>query len=285
MSSQLKRIALWFGFEGDDRLEKMPWQALDFRRVQMLYNVFIEMEAAPNTRDTVLSALRGVARQAHLADLIDERDWSKIREIRRAKGSRKLSGRAVSDNEVAAILSCCSDGTLSGIRDKAILALLWGCGLRRGTLVRLTLKSIDFTYREIKVISKGDKEIEISIPDSVMPVLEVWMDNRGWAPGFIFLAIDRWGNLVPSETPISGQAIFDVVKKRITCAGVKNCSPHDFRRSYITGIITRSGDLSLAQKMAGHANVTTTAGYDRRKNEAMREAANAIILPEVDDNV
>jgi integrase len=92
------------------------------------------------------------------------------------------------------------------------------------------------------------------------------------------VAVSKGGRLDTSK-PMSSQAIYNLLGKRAAEAGVKEFSPHDLRRSFVSDLLEAGADIPTVAKMAGHANVQTTARYDRRPEEAKRKAARLLHVP------
>lgn len=95
----------------------------------------------------------------------------------------------------------------------------------------------------------------------------------------VILAVLKNGQLRYDNGRMSDQAIYDVTRRRALQAGVKKCSPHDFRRSFVTQLLRKDKDLLTVQRLAGHANPATTQLYDRRPMETDRLATEVLHLP------
>ena len=95
----------------------------------------------------------------------------------------------------------------------------------------------------------------------------------------VILAVLKNGQLRYDNGRMSDQAIYDVTRRRALQAGVKKCSPHDFRRSFVAQLLRKDKDLLTVQRLAGHANPATTQLYDRRPMETDRLATEVLHLP------
>ena len=178
--------------------------------------------------------------------------------------------------ELAKLFRACAQARESGVRDAAALALLYGCGLRRSEAVSVDVAAFDGS--SIRVIGKGNKQRQVPIPVAAVAALHAWLELRGSAPGPLLCPVR--GRTVTVRA-MSAQAIMTALLRRAADAGVAHLSPHDLRRSYITGLLRAGADLSTVQRLAGHASVTTTTRYDRRGDDEKAKAVQLLHVPYV----
>src|SRR5882672_12260610 len=141
---------------GGGDVRTFPWASLRYEHAQAVRRVLIE-RYAPATANKVLSAVRGVAREAWRLGLIDAEAFARIRDVQGVRGSRLPAGREVPMRELARLFRACAQAGASGVRDAAALALLYGCGLRRSEAVSVDMAAFDGS--NVRVLGKGNKEI------------------------------------------------------------------------------------------------------------------------------
>jgi integrase len=95
-----------------------------------------------------------------------------------------------------------------------------------------------------------------------------WLAERGDGPGPLFCPVNKAGKIEVRR--MTAQAVWNLLQKRATEGGVRAFSPHDLRRMFVSDLLDASADIATVAKMAGHANVQTTARYDRRPEDAKR---------------
>ena len=164
----------------------------------------------------------------------------------------------LSEEEVDRIIRCVDTSSWMGKRDRAILEILYGCGLRVSEASGLRISSLFLEQGFIRIIGKGNKERLVPIGEMAMEALETYMADRpvpaAKADDLVFL--NRFGK------SISRVSLFKIVKKYTLAAGImKEISPHTFRHSFATHLIEHGADLRVVQEMLGHENIATTEIY------------------------
>ena len=165
----------------------------------------------------------------------------------------------LSVDEVTAIIESVDTRTWQGARDKAILEMLYGCGLRVSEACTLLISHIYLQDGFVRVIGKGDKERLVPLGASAIAAFEEYLAVRPEAYGRENddrAFINRFGK------PLSRVAVFNMVRKQALVAGVtKNISPHTFRHSFATHLVENGADLRVVQEMLGHESILTTELY------------------------
>lgn len=165
----------------------------------------------------------------------------------------------LSQQEVIAVIESVKLSSWSGLRDRAILEFLYGCGLRVSELCGLKLSHIYMEEAFVRIIGKGDKERLVPLGMPAAEALSEYLvsrpfDNTSEYADFVFL--NRFGK------PLSRVSVFNMIKKQAALAGVvKEISPHTFRHSFATHLIENGADLRVVQEMLGHESILTTEIY------------------------
>jgi integrase len=158
--------------------------------------------------------------------------------------------------------------------------VLYACGLRRAEVVGLDVGDFDSDSGKLTVRSgKGRKARIVYVTNGALAALNNWLAVRGAASDTpLFLGVNKAGR-IDYERRLSTQAIYHILKTRAAQAGVKEFSPHDFRRTFAGDMLDRGADISTVARLMGHASVTTTARYDRRDEETKKKAAGLLHFP------
>ena len=165
----------------------------------------------------------------------------------------------LSEEEVFRIIDSVDVFTWQGSRDKAILEVLYGCGIRVSEAVNLKMSGLYFKEGFVRVIGKGNKERLVPLNEMAAESLKSYLDRRpepadSESDDVVFL--NRFGK------PLSRQSMFKMIKTQALLADIrKEISPHTFRHSFATHLVEHGADLRVVQEMLGHESVTTTEIY------------------------
>ncbi len=253
--------------------QDIPWHRLRFQHAAAL-RAKLAKEYAHSTTNKILSALRGTLKAAWKLSQMDAADYQKAASVENVKGETVPAGRAVAAGELVGLLDTC-DQTRLGIRDAAIISMLYAGGLRRAELVGLDLADYIKEESSLRVRGKRNKQRLVPVVGGAAAALADWLAIRGSRPGPLFWGIgnrNKGGRLTT-------QAIYTMLQRRAKEAGIDSLSPHDFRRTFVGDLLDRGADIATVQKLAGHASVVTTARYDRRGEEAKQKAAELLHVP------
>ena len=256
--------------------------AVDWSRVRFQHTAAIRSKLAedysPATVNKMLCALRGTLKAAWQLGLMSAEDYHKAASVESVNGETVLAGRDLSPGEIAALMAACeNDPSPAGARDAAIIALMYVWGLRRAEVITLDLADYDTQAERLLIRGKRNKQRYSYPQNGEGRALADWLKVRGSAEGALFMPITKGGKI--QHRRMTTQAIYNMLDKRGKEAGVSDFSPHDMRRTFVSDHLAAGTDIAIVAKMAGHASVTTTARYDRRPEEAKREAAGRLHLP------
>lgn len=172
--------------------------------------------------------------------------------------------------EIEKIIGAIDLSSDEGHRNKAILEVLYGCGLRVSELVNLRISQLHFNEEFITVIGKGNKERIVPIGETARKAVGFYMQKRVHLPikkeceDIVFL--NRRGGQLTREM------VFIIIKKLVKEVGItKQVSPHTFRHSFATHLVTGGADLRAVQEMLGHESITTTEIYTHLDKEYIKE--------------
>ena len=226
-----------------------------------------ELGMLPPTQARVLSGLKAFFKYLLLDNQI-KIDPSAL--IESPKTSRKLPD-TLSILEINSLIEAIDLSKAEGMRNKAMLEILYGCGLRVSELTSLKISNLFLDIDFIKILGKGDKERLVPIGSEAIKFLRIFIEevrvHIAVKPGkedFVFL--NMRGN------PISRVMVFLIIKDLAKKAGIhKSISPHTFRHSFATHLIEGGADLRAVQEMLGHESITTTEIYTHLDREYLRD--------------
>lgn len=272
MRQALDTVALLLGMALD--AITCPWHLLRFQHTSAVRSKLAELFAS-STANKILAAVRGVLRQAFQLGLVSAEDHARAAAVGAVRGCRLPRGRGLGQGELRALFLGCDVTKAGGARDAALLAVLYAGGLRRSEAVALDLDH--HKDGQIVVRGKGNKERLTFLTSGASRALAVWLGHRGQHTGPLFLPVTKGG--VIEHRRMSDQAVLDAVRRIARRAGVQQFSPHDLRRSFVSDLLDAGADISTVQQLAGHAQVTTTARYDRRGEATKKKAVELLHVP------
>ena len=262
---------------GQKDIKSTPWHRIGYLEMNVLRSMLAE-HYAPATANKVLSIGRGVLRQAWKLKLMTTDDYERAAAVQAIRGSRMPAGRALERGEIYALFQTCAAPGALAARDAAVFAILLGCGLRRSEARSLDLENLDTTTATLRVIGKGNHERIAHMNGNVTTAVTAWIGTRGEWPGPLLCGMEGKAERL-NRKRLTTEAIRLILKRRAAQAGLRSCTPHDLRRTFITMLLDEGNDIAVAARMAGHKNVSTTTRYDRRGEETSRNAARTIHIP------
>lgn len=220
----------------------------------------------PSTQARILSGIKAFYKYMLMEDIIKS-DPSELLES--PKITRKLPD-TLNIEEINKLIEVIDLSKPEGGRNKAILEVLYGCGLRVSELTELKLSNLYLEIEFIKVTGKGSKERLVPIGASAIKALKIWMESlrvhiplKKGEEDIVFL--NRRG------ARLSRVYIFMLIKQLAEKAGIhKTISPHTLRHSFATHLVEGGADLRAVQEMLGHESITTTEIYTHLDREYLK---------------
>lgn len=183
----------------------------------------------------------------------------------------------LNEDELARLFEQPDTSTEAGLRDRALLELLFSSGLRVSELVGLDREHINLKRREFMVRGKGQKDRPIFISDDSAEWLQKYLDKRGDNVKPLFIryggrkTVDRSGNF----HRLTARSVQRLVAHYALMAGItKHVSPHTLRHSFATNLLMNGADLRSVQAMLGHSNISTTQIYTHVTDPHLKEVHN-----------
>lgn len=258
----------------------LPWGELGYQHTQAARAALME-RYSPSTVNKHLSALRGVLKAAWRLGYMSAEEYQRAVDVQSVKAERpdQAAGRALHPGEILALINACNnDPSPVGVRDAAIIGLMYSGGLRRAEIAGLALENYNPATNALTVKGKRNKTRIIPLDNGALDALNDWLTLRGWKPGALFWRGYKGGGLGEGEG-LTDQAVYGILVKRAGEAGLDNLTPHDLRRTFAGDLLDAGVDLATVSKLMGHSDPQTTAGYDRRGERAKRAAVGKLQLP------
>ncbi|PJA32342.1 MAG: tyrosine recombinase [Zetaproteobacteria bacterium CG_4_9_14_3_um_filter_53_7] len=197
-----------------------------------------------------------------------EREDHPARHLPRLRKSRPLP-KLLGERDVESLLYAPDTDTPTGLRDRAMLEVLYATGLRVSELVNLRLADADMGAGLVRVIGKGDKERLVPFGEEAARWLRDWMAVRPVQPASPFLFAGRAGKVM------TRQNFWLRIKQYALLAGITPLpSPHTLRHAFATHLLNHGADLRAVQMLLGHAHITTTEIYTHVTRARLHDLVN-----------
>ncbi len=239
---------------------------LDLETLQIFVTQVARSGIKTSSQARLISAIRGFFKCLRLEKAMTD-DPAELLESPRI--GRKLP-TFLSVQEIDQLIAAIDMSHPLSHRDRAILEVLYGCGLRVSELCGLRISRLHFSEGFIRVIGKGDKERLVPIGPEAMKQTNIYLSLVRTTLPVRKKDEDR-AFLNARGGPISRVSVFNLVKKLAAAAGIRKViGPHTFRHSFATHLVEGGADLRAVQEMLGHASITTTEIYTHLDREYLR---------------
>jgi integrase/recombinase XerD len=190
-------------------------------------------------------------------------------DLRAPKKSQKLP-QVLSRDEVARLLATPRGTSASALRDRAILELMYACGLRASEATGLELRDIDLEAGLVRASGKGSKERIVPVGAEAIAATKAWLE-RG-RPKLVGLAPEPHLFVNHRGAGLTRQGLYKIVQRHARAAGLEGkMSPHTLRHTFATHLLSGGCDLRAVQEMLGHADIATTQIYTHLSAERLRD--------------
>ncbi len=244
----------WYQDQGNPGLRKATVNA---------YKAYLQSSTdyAPSTINLRLSAIRGLAREAADNDFIDDSIYNGIANIEGIEKSGVRTGNWLTLEQAQKLINTPDKTRVKGLRDRAILAVMIGGGLRRSEVANLTFDHVqqrESRWVIVDLIGKRRRVRTVPLPTWAKVAIDAWTQAAGISEGHIFRQVNKGDNLQGEK--LSSQAIQNIVKEYAAKCGYK-LAAHDLRRTYAKLARKANAPIDQIQLTLGHESVQTTERY------------------------
>lgn len=226
-----------------------------------------------------MSAIRKLAAEAADNGLIAPELAAGIARVKSAKSVGVRTGNWLSIRQAQSLLNAPDTTTRKGLRDRAILAVLLGCGLRRSEVAALTFAHIqqrDGRWCVVDLVGKHGRIRTTPMPNWVKVAIDAWATPAGGTDGRVFRPVLRGDRVVGDR--LGEKVVWQMLREYAAELGTPNLAPHDLRRTCAKLCRAAGGELEQIQMLLGHASVQTTERYLGTKQDLVRAPNDAIKL-------
>lgn len=230
---------------------------IEREHIESFFVWLYEMGVGERSQARILSGIKAFFKYLVLEDI---RDTNPAEHIEGPKTGRKLPD-TLSFEEIQNLLDSIDLSTPEGVRNRAMIETLYGCGLRVSELVGLTFNDLHLDVEFVRVVGKGNKERLVPIGGSAIKQIQLYLEQirfgataKKGSENKVFL--NRRG------AGLTRVMVFTFIKEyALRCGIKKSISPHTFRHSFATHLLEGGADLRAIQQMLGHSSITTTEIY------------------------
>lgn len=222
----------------------------------------LELGLAASTINVRMSAIRRLAAEAADNGLMDPNLASGVERVKGVKREGIRTGNWLTVHQAEKLINAPDTETLKGKRDRALLGVLIGSGLRREETAVLTIEHIqqrDARWVVVDMKGKGGRVRTVPMPSWTKVAIDDWTTAAGFTTGRVFRPVNK-GDRLCGDT-MTAQSIFDTVKKYAAEIGQKEIAPHDLRRTFAKLAHKGRAALEQIQLSLGHASIQTTERY------------------------
>ncbi|MBS1523937.1 MAG: site-specific tyrosine recombinase XerD [Bacteroidetes bacterium] len=251
----------------DSHPNSLKPDAFTLNDLRQFINWINELGMIPSSQARILSGIKSFYKYLLAEDMIKNNPAELLES---PKKMRKLPD-TLSYQDINKLIEAIDLSKPDGTRNKAIIEVLYSCGLRVSELTELRLSNLYLEIEFVKVIGKGNKERLVPIGGEAIKALKLWIEHprvhipiKKGEEDMVFL--NRRGSR------LSRVYIFMLIKQLAEAAGIKkSISPHTLRHSFATHLVEGGADLRAVQEMLGHESITTTEIYTHLDREYLKE--------------
>ena len=231
----------------------VPLWKLTFEDYLRYVEVEREAEASPRCINKLVTHVRGLIDYAWRCGRCDR---NVLQGLQLQDGKSRTPPRSLTLEEAQALIEACPRATAEQRRDRVIVLLLYGCGLRTGELCALDVPHVSIERRELNVLrAKGDKPRSVPVPEAVYTELLAYLHERGGKRGPLFRTLVKKKRLAIKD-------VGDVVRQAVLRAGLStDIKPKTLRHSFATHLMDRGVDLGIIASLMGHRSPAETGVY------------------------
>ncbi|KKU20816.1 MAG: Tyrosine recombinase XerD [Candidatus Nomurabacteria bacterium GW2011_GWA1_46_11] len=239
------------------------------------YRLYLNRLNSPRTGN-----LRKVTQNYHIIALRGFLKYLAKRGVKSVSAEKIDLGRAedrhitfLDGRELERLLDAPEGNSLTALRDRALLRMLFSTGMRVSELCSVNRDDIDLKRGELSVLGKGRKIRLVFLSEEAREHLKKYLDRRTDADGALFIRVPKRGFGKSSDLRLTPRSVQRAVEKYAKMAGIvgKHVSPHSLRHSFATNLLRNGADIRSVQALLGHSSVTTTQIYTHVTDQQLRE--------------